>query len=61
MAGMVFHFVFFSLFSILTLLFVVLFLDEDNPRDKRLLLFAFLVASLFMVYAAKNILEASAQ
>ena len=61
MAGMVFHSAFFFIFSILAWLFGVLLLDEDNPRDKRLLLFAFLVAFLYAVFAAKNLLEASAQ
>lgn len=61
MADMVLHSVFFFLFSFFAWLFGVLLLDEDNPRDKRLLLFAFLVAFLYAVFAAKNLLEASVQ
>lgn len=61
MAGMVFHSVFFFLFSIFTLLLGVLLLDEDDPRDKRFLLFAFLVASLYAAFAAKNLLEVLAR
>lgn len=61
MAGTILHSAFFFVFSILAWLLGVLLLDEDNPRDKRLLLFAFLVASLFAAFAAKYLLEASAQ
>ena len=61
MAGMVLHSAFFFVFSILAWLLGVLLLDEDSHRDKRLLLFAFLIASLFAAFAAKNLLEVSAQ
>lgn len=61
MAGMVLHSVFFFVFSILTLLLGVLLLDEDNPRDKWLLLSAFSVTLLYTAFAAKNLLEALAQ
>lgn len=58
---MVFHSAFFFLFSILALWFGVLFFAEDNPRDKQLLLFAFLIALLYAAFAAKNLSEALAQ
>jgi Zn-dependent protease with chaperone function len=56
---MVFHSAFFFLFSILAWLFGVLFLDEDKHHTKRILFFAFLIASLFALCAAKSMLEVS--
>lgn len=59
--SMILHSAFFFLFSLLTGLFGALLLAEDSPLDKWILLFAFLVASLFAAFAAKNLLEVLAR
>ena len=53
------HFVIFMAFSILLLPLSVFLLEEDNPYDKLILFFGFLVASMFVVCAAKSMIEIS--